>query len=127
MRMMLFLMMLFLTACATQQTTHYTKLESVSWSPSLKSLPKAKAVDVDGEQMAAFDLQGMNELQAFADDAKVNAVKAQQVVYLHNLTVQRYNDTMEFYEREEERRKAEDRQNWFEKIFWQVFAIVALL
>ena len=86
-----------------------------------------QSVNVDGTQMAAFDLEGLNELQAFADDAKVNAVKAQQIVYLHNLTVQRDNDRMEFQEREEVRRDGQENKNLIEKVLWQICAMIALM
>jgi len=145
------LMLAWLSGCASiyeiePHLVDYTsKIEEMPQSgitvTPLPDSPQARIVEVDGQRMAAFDTQGMNDLKRLREQAKINTEMLKEVVAANDDLIRERNDILDLAEEMEERSNKlavkwadteEDKQraddlHFIERTVYQVGIVIALI
>lgn len=132
---------LSLVACATSEPdftqTEFAPLDHIELKANLPARPKAKAIG----EYAAFDLDGMNQLNTYTKQAEANTEALQSLVYTHNKLIEQRNLLTTMISQQESRSNlysklytetknelnSERRYNAIERIFLQLMLFGAAL
>jgi hypothetical protein len=102
--------------------------------------PAARMVEVDGKQLAAFDLEGINALKAMREQARKNTDLLHEMTAANKLLIEERNSLLELAKEierrsnqlaeewansEERKRKAEDLRV-IERTVYQIIALIGL-
>ncbi len=85
------------------QTSEIKPLENLELSATLPAKPMPVVIKVDGTEYGAFDLNGMNQLNVYAAQAKANTEALHTLVVAHNAVVDQHNLLVTYAKQQENR------------------------